>query len=243
MDLLLQKKGIIGAFALLSLITICSLILAYRFYSKEPPACENNSLSLNDEINDSENQASEQNESQEKIWFVEVKGAVKKPGVYEVRENNIINDVITLAGGFTKVAYTNNINLSKKVKDELVINVFTKSEYKKNTKPLTTNECTTSDHTIDNCTNEFSSVIVTDNNNVNNQETSNNENSNQKELININTASINDLTKLTGIGEGKAKAIIEYREANGGFKQIEDIKNVSGIGDATYEKFKDNITV
>ena len=61
--------------------------------------------------------------------------------------------------------------------------------------------------------------------------------------MNINTASINELKTLTGIGESKAKAIISYREKNGGFKSIDEIKKVSGIGNATYEKFKDNITI
>ncbi len=62
-------------------------------------------------------------------------------------------------------------------------------------------------------------------------------------LININTAGINELMTLSGVGEAKAKAIIEYREKNGSFKSIEDIKNVSGIGEAAYQKIKDYITV
>ena len=61
--------------------------------------------------------------------------------------------------------------------------------------------------------------------------------------ININTASLEQLMTLSGIGEAKAKAIIEYRESNGGFKSIEDIKNVSWIGDALFEKIKDFISV
>ena len=69
-------------------------------------------------------------QEQEK-YYVDVKGAVKKPGVYEVNKNNIINDVINLAGGFTKSAYTKNINLSKKISNELVIYIYTNSEYKK----------------------------------------------------------------------------------------------------------------
>lgn len=61
--------------------------------------------------------------------------------------------------------------------------------------------------------------------------------------ININTADATELDKLPGIGPAKAADIISYRESNGGFKTIEEINNVKGIGDATFEKMKDMITV
>lgn len=70
-----------------------------------------------------------------------------------------------------------------------------------------------------------------------------NPNESGKELININTASLEELTKINGIGEVKAKSIIEYREQNGGFKSIEEIKNIKGIGEKTFEKLKDSITI
>ncbi|KKP89074.1 MAG: comEA protein [Berkelbacteria bacterium GW2011_GWA2_35_9] len=62
-------------------------------------------------------------------------------------------------------------------------------------------------------------------------------------LININSASLSQLDSLSGIGPIYAQRIIDYRFANGGFKSIEDIKNVKGIGDKTFEKFKSNITI
>ena len=62
-------------------------------------------------------------------------------------------------------------------------------------------------------------------------------------IININSASLSDLQKINGIGEVKAQSIIDYREKNGGFKSIEDIKNVEGIGDKTFEKIKDKISI
>jgi competence protein ComEA len=63
------------------------------------------------------------------------------------------------------------------------------------------------------------------------------------EMININTASVEELDKLSSIGPSLAKAIIDYRTTNGPFKQIEDINEVKGIGDALYAKIKDQITV
>ena len=64
-----------------------------------------------------------------------------------------------------------------------------------------------------------------------------------EEKININKASVEELTSLSGIGEAKALAIIEYRETNGAFREIADIMKVSGIGEALYNKIKDDIDV
>jgi competence protein ComEA len=76
-----------------------------------------------------------------------------------------------------------------------------------------------------------------------NSNPTNNDNPNNNGKININTASISDLDKLHGIGEAKAKAIIEYREKYGPFAEIGHIRRVDGIGDVTYENIKDNICV
>ena len=65
----------------------------------------------------------------------------------------------------------------------------------------------------------------------------------QSGLVNINSASLDELDTLSGIGPAYAQRIIDYREANGGFKSIEEIQNVKGIGPKTFEKMKDRITV
>ena len=87
---------------------------------------------------------------------------------------------------------------------------------------------------ISKCVEGKESIIESSNKNIT---------SNETKLININTASINELTTLSGIGKSKAEAIITYRQNNGLFKSIEDIMKVSGIGKSTYEKFKANITI
>lgn len=179
---------------------------------------------------------------------IDIKGAIKKPGVYQVSTESIINDVVKLAGGFKSNAYTNGINLSKKVSDEMVIYIYTKTEVenfntpKENNSTLTENKiCTTSSYNIIECLeNEFSIIEV----GITSNTTDNKDNNkNTSSTININTANITELTSLTGIGEAKAKIIIEHRENNGLFKSIEDIKNVKGIGEALFEKIKDYITV
>ena len=70
----------------------------------------------------------------------------------------------------------------------------------------------------------------------------NNQSANTNNKININTASLEELQTLPGIGEAKAKDIITYRETNK-FNTIDDIKNVSGIGDALFAKIKEHITI
>lgn len=81
-----------------------------------------------------------------------------------------------------------------------------------------------------------------DNNVITGVETSTSTGSNS-DKVNINTANEAELQTLTGIGESRAQAIIDYREENGRFKSIEDIKNISGIGDKMFEKIKEHITI
>ena len=155
------------------------------------------------------------------MFYVDLKGAVKKPGVYKVKQGTIVNELIELAGGLTKNAYTNNINLSKRLTEETVIYVYTTSEIKKMTTTTTANPISYDTYAID-------TTEVVDSNN--------------KDLVNLNTASINELTTLTGIGEAKALAIVAYRTQTP-FKSPEELMNISGIGESLYAKIKDNITV
>jgi len=173
-------------------------------------------------------------------FYVEIKGAVKNPGVYEVDSTNIINDIVKLSGGFTKKAYTKNINLSRKVSNELVIYVYTETEYKKATEKEAQPICECATYDISNCVNNVVSEIVSSDKDTSFENDIKQENN---KLININSASKEELMTVSGIGESKADNIIEYRTANGSFKSIEEIKNVNGIGDSLYEKIKDSITI
>ena len=163
--------------------------------------------------------------------YVDIKGAVKSPGVYEVSSNSRIIDVIEKAGDLKKNADTSIINLSKKVKDEMYIIIYTKDEvssYKE--KMISSSQIAE----------EVEEKIICPD--TDNDACIKKSSSNVSSKVNINTASKTELTKLSGIGEGKAKKIIEYREKNK-FEKIEDIKNVSGIGNSLYEKIKDYIEI
>lgn len=162
-------------------------------------------------------------------YYVDIKGAVKKPGVYKVTKGSIVNDVINLAGGLKSTANTKYINLSYEVNNHDVINIYTNSEIKNSSIKM---ECSCPNIDISSCDN---SSIVTNNSTSNNV-------SNVSGKVNINTASKEELMSISGIGESKALAIIEYRN-NNKFNSIEDIKNVSGIGDSLYNTIKDSITV
>lgn len=156
--------------------------------------------------------------------YVDIKGSVKKPGVYQVSADSIVWNIVNLSGGFTKNAYTKNINLSQKVKDEMVIYVFSKNEMlKMNENVKTDTTCTTNIINYDNC-------ITTEKNEA------------STVLVNINTASKEELMNVSGIGASKADSIIAYRIKTP-FSKIEDIMNVSGIGESLFDKIKKYITV
>lgn len=175
---------------------------------------------------------SKKSQTEQEKFMVDIKGEVISPGIYELENNSRVIDVIKLAGGLTENADTTVINLSKKIEDEMVIIIYSKwqvenwKETKEQEKYLQ-EQCispkegqTKNDACIDN-----TEKITT-----------------TSSVININTATKEELMTLTGIGEAKAEAIISYREKTP-FTKIEDIKNVSGIGDSVYEDIKDYITV
>ncbi len=157
-----------------------------------------------------------------KDFYVDVKGAVKNPGVYKFKNGDRVIDAIKIAGDINKNASTSNINLSKRLTPEMVVYVYTLKEIEASSKSL---QC----DTTCNC------EVIEPNNCI--------EEEIKEGKININTASIKELTTLNSIGEAKAESIIKYREENGPFKNIIDIKNISGIGDKVYEQIKDKITI
>ena len=164
--------------------------------------------------------------------MVDIKGEVVYPGIYTLDDNQRVIDVINMAGGITKNADTSVLNLSKKLKDEMVIIVYSYYEvknfsYVKEVEKKVQTGCSKGINDVENdaCIEDDSSSEE------------------ESSIISINTATKEELMTLTGIGEKKAEDIIKYREENGEFTSIEDIKNVKGIGDSLFEKIKDYITL
>lgn len=174
----------------------------------------------------------DENKEMKDFYYIDIKGKVLNPGVYKVDNNTRVIDVVNMAGGLLENSDTSKINLAKKVKDEMVIIIYSKEEINKNNIKEVNIDYSFNDALIND------KDIITNENKVINDSN----NSLKNNLVNINICTKEDLLALSGIGESKADAIISYREENGDFKTIEDILNVSGIGKSIYEKIKNNIT-
>lgn len=166
--------------------------------------------SPNDEIDQIENtlltSEAEEEEAESPLFVVDVKGAVKNPGVYEAAEGERIKDIVDKAGGLTEQADERQVNFAMRVADEMVIYVPEQGEEGAGTAGIQSGGANDG-------------------------------------KVNLNTAGDSELQTLTGIGPAKAAVIIEYRESNGPFETIEDLKKIGGIGEKTFEKLKDHITV
>lgn len=152
-------------------------------------------------------------ETEEKIK-VHIAGSVVTEGIVELEEGARVADAIGEAGGTTADANMNQINLAYKLQDGQKIYIPNQNEEEYQ---ITTN--------------------------MEGIQSANNTTSNETDVININTATQTELELLPGIGPSTATKIIDYREENGKFENIEEIKNVPGIGEAKYENIKNKITV
>ncbi len=154
--------------------------------------------------------------------YVDIKGAILNPGVYELEINTRVIDIINKAGGLLENANTKNINLAYSLNDQDVIIIPTFEEVEKEII-----------HSLDN------DATIKKENNINNKNNSNQEdNSNEDIILNLNTCTLEELANVPGIGNKKAEEIIKYRDTNNGFKNVEELKEINGIGDKTFEKIK-----
>ena len=145
------------------------------------------------------------------VIYVDVKGEVHHPGVYQMKAENRVKDLIEAAGGFTPLADDQKLNLAQLIGDQMVIVVPKKGE-------------------------EVNSELAQ-------APTSQKKEVGKEVKVNINTATVEELKTLKGIGEKKAEAIIEYRKKNGSFKNKEELMKVRGIGKKLYESFQERVIV
>ena len=148
----------------------------------------------------------EENTTLEAVIFVDIKGEVKKPGVYQMKVGDRVKDAIDAAGGLTAEADSQKVNLAQRVEDQMVIVVPKVGE-------------------------EAEAIPA----GATSKEVS------KEGKVNINTATVEELKTLKGVGEKKAEAIIEYRKKNGSFKTKEDLMKVRGIGKKLFESFEERI--
>ena len=140
------------------------------------------------------------------VIFVDIKGAVKNPGVYQMKAGDRVKDALDAAGGLTGEADSQKVNLAQRVEDQMVIVV-----------PKVGEEAT-----------EIPAGGTS-------------KEASKDGKVNINTATVEELKTLKGVGEKKAEAIIEYRKKNGSFKTKEDLMKVRGIGKKLFESFQERI--
>lgn len=215
------RKQIIIASTILIFITITSIL----YISNRPKTklkIKETNIALKKDKKETKDEVIEE-------YKVDIKGEVVNPGIYTLKSTSRIIDCIELAGGLTENANTTVLNLSKKITDEMVIIIYSKSEVKdfektKETEKIVQEKCIKKDENA-----LKNDACITDSVKTSGK-------------VSINTATKEELMSLTGIGDSKAEDIIKYREENGLFKTIEDIKNVSGIGDSLFAKIKENIT-
>lgn len=202
------------------LLVVCAFIAGGIFYifTNSPKSAENLSvenLSSSSTKSSVSKFNSSSSEKNKNEIMVDLKGAVVKPNVYQISSDERLVDLIRQAGGFTDQADQKSINLSAKLKDEEVIYV------------PKVGESSSSESTDSPISSSVSNQVSTT----------------SGPKININKADLTELQKLTGIGQKKAQDIIDFRMKNGDFKSIEDLGKVSGFGDKTLEKLKDEISI
>ena len=237
----LTKRNIIKIAILLAIILFI-ITLFIKYYS------DNKKIKQSEKEETIEIVKDNNTEEKEEIVKVsaDIKGAIKNPGVYDIEKDKKVIDLVKLAGGLTDEADTTYINLARKVTDEMVVIIYTKDQIKKAKEKETTsienvtNTCICPKIVNDACITKETTKSTSETK-TNNDSASNSNNTNEK--ININTASLEELQTLSGVGASKAQSIIDYRNEFGKFSKIEDILNVSGIGESVYEKIKDSITI
>lgn len=154
--------------------------------------------------------------------FVYVCGAVRHPGVYELPQGSRVYEALALAGGLRKDAYEKNMNQAEQIADGQMIEVLTVEEFEEGRQQKMTQQADQQQTDP-----QQKDVRQTDHDG----------------RIDLNTATMEQLMTLSGIGEAKAANIIAYRESCGGFSAPEEIMNVSGIGEGVYARIQDKITV
>ncbi|MBY8912895.1 helix-hairpin-helix domain-containing protein [Bacillus sp. YC2] len=192
-----RHMKILAACAMVLLIIVCFLIFRPE---KEEPVKQPSVFEQSDSAS-----AQRKKDTETETIMIDIKGAVRKPGVYEMKPKDRVTQAIEKAGGMNEKADEKNINLAEQLQDGTIIYIPSEGEEESGPKIAAGTK--------------------------------------EDAPVNINTASLDELQTISGVGQKKAEAIIAYREENGRFQAAEDIMNVSGIGEKSFERIKASITV
>lgn len=176
------------------------------------------------------------NAENNEIIYVYITGEVNNPGVVLLNSGSRIVDAIEAAGGVTNKANISKVNLVYVLQDGMKVNIPNNTDLKNN-ENFEYITMSSGDEKNDANTGNSSTTITSE------SSSSNNESAFKISIVNINTATQTELETLPGIGPSLALRIVNYRKENGKFSSIEDIKNVSGIGEAKYEDIKNYIKI
>lgn len=219
------KEKIIGALSIL-ILSIIFLVAGYIInHNKEE---EYKEVFVNDQQylqgkntqngGENENNENKESENQENVdngkIVVDIKGAVKNPKEYELKEGSRIRDLIEIAGGLTAEADEEKIYFSKILEDEQCIKIYKIGEEVLDSEIEAQGQQEKGTGTVD-----------------------------SKGMININKATVEELMTIPGIGQTKAQSIVDYRNENGKFKSVDELTNITGIGAKTLEKLRDKVDI
>ena len=209
----MNKKKKIIFFIILLTCPI-GLIIKDKLLSKQDLYVLTKDKNVSEEVVEEKGVEKEENNITNKVITVYISGEVNKPGIVTLSDGDRLATAVEKVGGTTKKADLNGVNMAVKLKDEMHYIIPRIGEIVR----------------------ENNSTLET-NNNINQGEVL------KTSQININTATIEELDKLPGVGEATANKIVNHRSENGQFENIEAIKNVNGIGDKKFEEMKDLICV
>ncbi|MBB1078588.1 helix-hairpin-helix domain-containing protein [Limosilactobacillus sp. STM2_1] len=199
----------------LLILAIIIVITGYLFIGKEQkdrlPISNTNAV-VASSVSESNGESSSINLNTKGVVAIDIKGAVQKPGVYQLKADSRVNEALTAAGGPLVNADLRQVNLAKQLTDQQMIYIPTIGEVP----PISSSAADTL--------------------------SSNSGNSNSP-MVNINTATKEQLCQITGIGDKKADLILQYRQEHGQFKSVDELKEINGFGEKTVAKLKDHLTV
>lgn len=201
---------------IIGIVVIIACIVGYRLAGAFAPVAE----AVDDRPDDLIIEAAADPEHSEEQACVHIVGCVVEPGLVRLPLGSRIADAIEAAGGFSVDADQASVNLAETIEDGMQVVVPSIEESQG---PKAAEGSTSASSPSDGMAGSSSSAL--------------------SGRVNLNTASLSDLMGLSGIGEAKAQRIIAYREANGRFSSVEELVNVSGIGQKTLEAIRASICV